>query len=204
MVDTYRNPTYIQTNHGKIVEPSWENNRGILNSHIVPIDSRLRDYNLYPSANNFKVRLAQIYHNVRSIELLDAIIPIKGSQLYVSLKLSGSGRILNHEAGETTALAPNVSNPLLNDSFALIALTPDFATDEITHWEKGERRHIHYYQPPLSTLDTLQITLEEWGAVGSAFDTVNLYGLATEAPPVTTNPDPTENILLIFEIVCSD
>ena len=47
----------------------------VINKHIFAIDSRQRDYNVYPHANNYHLPIPDRYRNVTSIELKAAMLP---------------------------------------------------------------------------------------------------------------------------------
>ena len=47
----------------------------IVSKHIFAIDSRQRDYNQYPNANNYNIHIPERYRNVTSIELKAAMLP---------------------------------------------------------------------------------------------------------------------------------
>lgn len=50
-------------------------NKPIVSTHYFAIDSRQRDYNLYPDANNYNVQIPDSYNNITSIELKAAMLP---------------------------------------------------------------------------------------------------------------------------------
>jgi len=200
-MDTYRNPVYTQTNQGPLIAPSWENKRGILNSHIVPVDSRLRDYNFFPSAQRFKIRLPQTYHNVFSVELLNACIPIVGTDKYVMLRIP---QLEVLQGAQTTSRTQDIFNPIFDGSFLKIPLIEHFAGQGLTFWRKDELRAIKFFEPRKSELAELEFVLEQWGGAGTPFETVIPYPLAIEALPVTDNPDPDDNVTFVLEIVASN
>ena len=47
----------------------------VISKHTFIIDSRQRDYNIYPDANNYLVELMQSHKNVERIELIAAVMP---------------------------------------------------------------------------------------------------------------------------------
>lgn len=200
-MDTYRNPIYTQTNQGPLIEPSWENKRGILNSHIIAVDSRNRDYNFFPSAQRFKIRLPDTYHNVYSVEVLNACIPIVGTENYVSLRIPDLGTV---EGAQTTSQTQDIFTSLFDDAFLEIPLIEHFAAQNVTFWRKDELRAIKYFEPRKSELKELEFILEQWGPAGSAFGTIVPYPLAVLVPPITVNPNPVDNVKYMIEIVASN
>lgn len=209
-MDTFRNPVYTQTNQGKLIHPSWENQRGILASHIIHVDSRVRDFDLFPNANHFKVKLPTNLHNVFSIELLNACIPIKPNvpllvtdEHYLMLKIQeGSSGSIGVGEGALSTLGDNFS-PLFDDSLAKIPLIENFSGTGFTFWRKDELRAIKYFEPRRSELSSLEITLEQIAA-GGAFGSTILYPLVPVVPPITLIPNSSNDIKLTFEIVASN
>lgn len=56
----------------KVTHPS---NKPIVSKHIFAVDSRQRNFNLYPNANNYYINIPDRYRNVTSIELKAAMLP---------------------------------------------------------------------------------------------------------------------------------
>lgn len=206
MVDIWRNPIYTQTNQGKLVEPSWENNRGILTSHIINVDSRIREFEVYPNANHFKIKFPESYKNVYSIELLNACIPIvpnspllAADEKYVVMEIeefdTTSGAL-------TTGVSPNFT-PLFDKAIAKIPLIEHFSGSGVTFWRKDELRAIKYFEPRKASLSGLEISLRQMTA-GSAFGTTGLYPLADVALPIATIPTSENEVSYVFEIVSSN
>lgn len=64
----------------------------IISKHIFAIDSRQRDYNFYPNANNYNISIPNRYRNVTSIELKAAMLPrseynVNGSNKYIDFSV---------------------------------------------------------------------------------------------------------------------
>ena len=60
----------------------------VVAKHIFAIDSRQRDYDKYPNANNYNMAIPERYRNVTSIELKAAMLPrteynVNGSNKYI-------------------------------------------------------------------------------------------------------------------------
>ncbi len=203
-MDTYRNPVYTQTNQGQIIQPSWENQRGIINSHIVQVDSRVRNFDLFTNPNHFRIKLPQIYHNVASIELLHACIPIvpntplqPADEKYVVMRLRG---IPGGSGAEPTGISTN-NSPIFDEAFAKIPLIEHFSGIGFTFWRKDELRAITHFQPRRSELAELEISLVQMGT-GTPLGTVVPYPLTAVVPPVTLTPNP--EVTYVFEIVSSN
>ncbi len=203
-MDTYRNPVYTQTNQGNMVEPSWQNNRGIFTSHIIDVDSRVRNFDIFPNPNHFKIRLPCVYHNVYSVELLNACIPIVPNtpllptdEPYVVMRIAG----IPVGEGALTTGTSTIFSPLFDGAFAKIPLIEHFSGVGYTFWRKDERRAIKYFEPRKSELGELEIFLEQMNA-GGPIGTIVPYPLANVALPVLVIPNP--EVTYTFEIVASD
>lgn len=69
-------PLLKDINFSEITEPGIEYQEK--ESYLI-VTSKSRDATLYPSSSNFSVELQDEYRNIRSIELVQAIIPDKGN-----------------------------------------------------------------------------------------------------------------------------
>ena len=64
----------------------------IISKHIFAVDSRQRNYNFYPHANNYNISIPDRYRNVTSIELKAAMLPrteynVNGSNKYIDFSV---------------------------------------------------------------------------------------------------------------------
>ena len=66
-LDPSKNDSFNQATH-----PS---NKPIIYKHIFAVDSRQRDYNIYPDANNYSIDIPDTYRNITGIELKAAMLP---------------------------------------------------------------------------------------------------------------------------------
>ena len=57
------------------VEKAAPINKKVVSKHTIIIDSRQRNYSIYPDANNYLVELMEAHKNVERIELIAAIMP---------------------------------------------------------------------------------------------------------------------------------
>lgn len=74
-MDPVNNPQLVQNSRNEYYKPTGNNLFGTRSSRIVYIDSRLRDVEREPSANNFTVNIRPGFVNVVSVELLSMCIP---------------------------------------------------------------------------------------------------------------------------------
>ena len=70
--DSSNNNGQVPPSANDITHPSDKKSSSV---HYFAIDSRQRDYDLYPSANNYYVQIPDSYSNVTSIELKAAMLP---------------------------------------------------------------------------------------------------------------------------------
>ena len=56
----------------KATHPAY---KPIISKHIFAVDSRQRNYNIFPNANNYNIKIPDRYRNVTSIELKAAMLP---------------------------------------------------------------------------------------------------------------------------------
>jgi len=227
MTDYYRNPVRPLDNYGNVLPaydtPDTENGRGIINSHIVIIDSRNRNRRLFPNANSFVMDFMTHYNNVYSIELLNVILPIpsdagtaRTDERYAMLRLQipGYNNVPLIEPAITsqpleTDPPPNNSSSwysgVSDQGFAMIPLVPNFPIAYYdtplrngTFWRKSELRVVKRFFPLVSELRRIQLTL----VVRDSTDGETPYPFTAES---TNAEDPTlvdENYVLQLEI-CS-
>lgn len=66
----------------------------VISKHIFAIDSRQRDYDKYPNANNYSIPIPERYRNVTSIELKAAMLP------RTEYNVNGSNKYLDFTVGD--------------------------------------------------------------------------------------------------------
>lgn len=207
-MDRYNNPVYTR-GVDDVVAPTYNNNRGIVSSHMLFIDSRVRDRAHFPSANSFIVRAPHDIHNVHSMELVDALIPIRpaplaaGDEMFVMLKVEGlsqKGAIL--ESALSTS-ENTYHTDVYNDTFARIPLVDNGPRANTTLWERTEKHEFpKWFLPRIDTIRSFRITLCQIAPGLPSGNTV-LYPLAN-VPNDLTIPVSDEEIFLTFEIKASN
>jgi hypothetical protein len=101
----------------------------IISKHIFALDSRQRDYKLYPNANNYNIKIPDRYRNVTAIELKAAMLPrteynVNSSNKYLDfsigdyisdIKIIGPNVITNIGVpyGEATNVPLKIEAPIL-------------------------------------------------------------------------------------------
>jgi hypothetical protein len=209
---THHNPVFIHE-EGGYIEPTQNQNLGVVNAHKIFVDSRLRDLAAYPSANNFVVKTPTVYNNVYSIELISATIPIRpfplmpSDEKYVVLELTGMRKNpRNIEATvvkDTTTKAPANSTSLFHEAFAVIPLIANGPTVDSTQWDRQDKHEFpHYFNPRAQEISEFRITLKQMSPT-SAFGETGLYPLANVAD-ATMIPDSEDEIQLLLEIKSSN
>jgi hypothetical protein len=97
----------------------------IVAKHIFAIDSRQRDYEKYPNANNYNLSIPERYRNVTSIELKAAMLPRS------EYNVNGSNKYLDFSVGDyinkIEIIGPNVitnKGKLLNPGIYKLKIDP--------------------------------------------------------------------------------
>ena len=112
------------------------------------VDSRKRDTLLYPSPDQYVAELDEVAKNVESVELVSAIYPQAGTELFVSLDvLELSTRILTNCKGIAT-------------SFAQLPMTK-----AVNEYAASDYRSVREFRVPLEKLSKLSIS---WSDVDGA------------------------------------
>lgn len=106
----------------------------IVAKHIFAIDSRQRDYNLYPSANNYNMVIPDRYRNVTSIELKAAMLPrteynVNNSNKYLDFSI---GDYINNIQIIGDNYVTDNGTPLTAGNYPLTIDTPILTGDHIT------------------------------------------------------------------------
>jgi hypothetical protein len=141
--------TKIELEHPKKKEVSTEN--------YIVVDSRDRDYSIFPNSNNYTINLFKTYRNVVKIELVAVMIPkseynINNGNCSLTLTINSVTQILSLRPGQYT-IGTNVV---------------------------GENYESDYTKPPINGLIAeLKRTLDSHSQAGSGFD----VWLCTAPPP---------------------
>jgi len=198
------------------------NRRGELASHIINVDSRARNRNRYPNANNFIVNMPVPFKYVLSIELLNATVPIPDPEVagwngvaprYFVIR---SNILEQLEGAETTNPAQTAffdvsGNPIsyhgtiTNRAFVTLPVLNNFpshfnADHAALYWRKSECRVIKRFFPPRATIDSIDIQLFFPNNVGREHP----WPFTDENPDPTVATSPELNVLFTFEVVCKN
>lgn len=89
LMDSSSNNLQVPNSANDITHPSDKKSASV---HYFAIDSRQRDYDLYPEANNYYVPIPDSYNNVTSIELKAAMLPrteynVNSSNKYIDFSI---------------------------------------------------------------------------------------------------------------------
>ncbi len=182
-------------------------------AHMVTIDSRNRNRNAFPNANNFRMQFQTPYKGVYSVELLNAIIPIPEAGAITERYVAIRSEVLQ-TCEPAQAANPN-QNPFvqryyssnLDTAFTQIPLIPNFALaysggndpgdTQATHWKKSECRVIKRFFPIKAELRYIDLELVLRNNTNGFFP----YPFLDENADPTVATDPENNIVLQFEIV---
>lgn len=82
----------------------------IISKHFFAIDSRQRNYEFYPNANNYNVPIPERYRNVTSIELKAAMLP------RTEYNVNGSNKYLDFSVGDYINKIETINNPVITNS----------------------------------------------------------------------------------------
>lgn len=224
-MDSYRNPVSPVDSWGQVY-PAYDtpkdlNRRGEIASHIVLVDSRARNRNQWPNANNFEVSLPTPLKYVYSVELLSAIVPIPASGApgwggrtprYFVIK---SRQLQQLEGGQTTnpaqtaflspaGLPLTYTSNITNDAFVDLPILNNFPshfgaapTAAGLYWRKSEYRVIKRYFPPIENLAKLDFQLRVRDELQGEY----AWPFTNENPDPSVATSPELNIVLKFEIV---
>jgi hypothetical protein len=200
----HTSPTSTLSSDGT-VEPPRPLPNALQSSVVVTFDSRDRDRATNPSASSFRLALPFVLKNVRSIELVEAIIPAVAVPSYIGstthepyVVLKCKDVNVSTSAESATADAKRYSNPVSQEAFGHFYIADAVELGHTyTRWARNaEHRMVKQFAKPLSTLVSFDFSLWMRGADTAAFH----YPLSNEQPPAI--PDPAQNVFLKFEIVC--
>ena len=121
--------------------------------HDLVVGSRSRDLLSYPFSNHYSINLNKEYRNIKSIALVQAIIPDQNSvtnEPYLLLKINELSNNLDS----------NDSN--ISDSFAIIQLAqPTLSGTFIQNDSRIHQNSVLYYKTPKAQLSKMTITITD-------------------------------------------
>jgi len=133
----------------------------IENIEYFTVSSRDRDVIAYPKSSSFTVDLRKEYKNIRSVELIQCIIPDKNnvqSEPYLLLKI-------DQLQGAIESIDGNIS-----DSFAILQLTRPVVSGRFITVDKSTFEHIHlFYKTPKASLSKMSINLYNYDGINFDF-----------------------------------
>jgi len=176
-------------------------------SQIITLDSRDRDLNEYPSANQFRMILPTALRNVQCVELMQALIPVlrvpsaagtTGGPYEPYLVLRVDELPVCKTAQPFNAQSANY-NPVSEDAFADFIIAPELdRAQPYFHWSRTSgKKAIKIFPSLLDKLATLTISLWSRTSASKAVP----YPLPPES--LAGGTSPLNNIFLQFEVVCS-
>lgn len=204
-------PAVVVDNLGKKIVNDYRNQKGIVNSHLVAVDSRVRDRTLFPNANSFKVKFPQVYNSAYSIELLQAFLPAGTSEEQYAVIILGDPENMytTIEGAQTFAADSDLTSvfytPVFDDAFAVIPLertvsVPSAGTVDGTVWKREDVRWIKRFKGPRPNIKGLTITIQTQDPTN--LQQVLPFPVADEPLPGDTSP--ANNFMFVFEIVAQD
>lgn len=132
----------------------------------IVITSSDRDIENYPDPNHYTITLPSELKNIKSIEIINGVIPDKNNVLnepYLLLKI---------DELENTMIS---TNKAISDSFAILHLQPAFKNGHYLNVDKKTFEHVVLnYVTPKASLSKLTITITD--AYGTPFDFGNDAG----------------------------
>ncbi|QPB44351.1 hypothetical protein [Medusavirus stheno T3] len=195
--------------------PARERSPGVTAPRIVAVDSRDRDRGAYTSACQFKMKLQhKNIQLVRSIELLEAIIPVLAvptsttnttPEPYVVMDIRVGGHIL--EGGIISAQSSDASqnpagthNAVSDDAFGHFIIADALAVGApYLVWKSNDQhRLVRRFPEALTRLDEIEIIFK----VRRDSAVPALYPLASE-PVELGGTSPLNNVFLKFEVVAA-
>jgi hypothetical protein len=206
-----------QEQSGRYVQEPLKNLHGSVSTQVIHVDSRSRNLTLHPRASDFVVRLPKPLHNVVSVRLLSATIPILEPTIhapipaetnpYIVLRsdvLGSSMDVLRGAAGpDSGAVIGGASidaerrNAIAdNGAWAIIPLIPQIAaqvggdTVQYAVWsEQNNQPAVKYFRPPLAMIKEMRFHLVQWGQSTDVRTKYDTYALPAESA-VPSNTDP--------------
>lgn len=167
----------------------------------VLIDSRDRDPSVYPTANNFRVRLAEPIKNVKSLRLIYARVPLIAGSAHREAVITIRG-ISGTPSGELQNIDTAWGFP--TGVVGVVPLVPAVPGGLEAFYETEEYKITYPSEQCLQQLFELHVQVYCWGggATPSGWGGANvpsvLYPLAAES--VAVPPTPLRNITLCIEV----
>ena len=206
------NGVAAQEQSGNYVQSPSKNLHGSVSTEVIHVDSRSRNLTLHPRASDFVVRFAKPLHNVMSVRLLSAIVPILHPVIhapipletnpYIILRSDTPGATLDVLRGAAGPASGAVSGGVSVDTdrrnsiadggaLAVVPLIPRTAArvggDETVNYavwvEQNEQPAVKYFRPPQAMLKELRLHLVEWGQSTDVRTHYTTYPLPAETPP---------------------
>ncbi|BBI30320.1 hypothetical protein QKT49_gp443 [Acanthamoeba castellanii medusavirus] len=195
-------------------QPPRATTPGVMAPRIVTLDSRDRNRASHTSARNFKLKLQhKNIQLVRSIELLEAVIPVLSvptsatdttPETYVVMDIKVGGKVLESgiisaQASDATQNPASSHNAVSEEAFAHFIIADALAVGApyLVWKSNNQHRLVRRFPEALTRLDEIEVTFK----VRRDSTTSSLYPLAEE--PVELGTSPLNNVFLKFEIVAA-
>lgn len=130
------------------------------------VSSHDRDHTLFPNTNSFQIHLKTEYKNIKSIELIQAIVPNQnevGNEPYLVLQIDEIDDVMDS------------NDDVISKGFALMGLAP--SSGPFLYLDKCIHENtVKYYTQPKASLDRMTISIKSMD--GTLFD----FGADSEPP----------------------
>lgn len=194
---------------------------GTTSTRVLLVDSRSRDVRRFPQASDFAVKLDEPLHEVTSIRLMTAIVPIYNPSVHPTVTGVAETspyvvlRLEDMPAGDGIrgGTSEQSRNAIADDgAVGVIPMIPEISADvgggvvaQYARWsESNARPSALYFRSPLAMLTHLHIRLAEWGESTQARSVSRTYPLPDETPPTAPSAPsgllPQNNTVFVFEI----
>lgn len=154
------------------------------NIHYLVISSKDRNLEVYPSVSNYKIELPETYYDIKSIDLIQSIIPDKNSvtlEPYLLLKIDEIDDVMN------------ASNTNIAKSFAMLQMTSPVVSGGFINIDKKIHEQVlKIYKTPKASLSTMTISIRDCDG--------NIFSFGTGGNTLEKNCQNT----LVFRIVTID
>jgi len=121
------------------VEAEHPTKAKIVSKHTVVIDSRQRDYTIYPDANSYLINLMEPHRNVEKIELIAAMLPkteynVNSENNLILLNINGNTKGIYLTPGEYTIGSNKIGNGYVaNGDLAVYGILAEVSRALNTH-----------------------------------------------------------------------